>query len=240
MSQRGHSIIKVILGLKGLKSECSQLAREVNINDVYWTWQSKESIKNAVKEVNIKEIKTELLKTRKVEDRWQEDCKKRDYLSYMNLREARVWIRFRSRMISGVKANKSLMHRNDMTCRCCEGDEAETKEHLEMCAGTENQQRGLENRDRWQTRVNFWRRLQKKVEGREADEVRRRKLEKEARKQNRCEAETQGAAADHQEVGTAGKPLDDPTETQVHGDDEGGVPPPGFLRNQIHFLDVIK
>ena len=110
----------------GLKSECNQLAREVNINGVYWTWQSKESIKNAVKEVNIKEIKTELLKTRKVEDRWQEDCKKRVYLSYRNLREARVWIRFRSRMIAGVKANKSSMHRSDMTCKCYEGDEAET------------------------------------------------------------------------------------------------------------------
>ena len=36
--------------------------------------------------------KTEVLKTRKVEDRWEEDCKKRDYLGYMNLREARVWI----------------------------------------------------------------------------------------------------------------------------------------------------
>ena len=106
---------EVTLGLKGLKHVCSQLAREV-------TWQSKKSIKNAVKEGNIKEIKTELLKTRKVEDRRQEDCKKRDYLSYMNLREARVWIRYRSRMTAGVKANKSLMHRNDMKCRYCKSE----------------------------------------------------------------------------------------------------------------------
>ena len=107
-----------------------------------------------------------------------------------------------------------------MTCRCCEGDEAETQEHLEVCARTENEQQGLENWDRWQTRVTFWRRMQKKVEEREAEEARRRKLEKEARKQKGCEAEMQGAAADQQEIGSAGEPLDDATETPVHGDDE--------------------
>ena len=100
---------------------------------------SKKAIKNAVKEAEIKEIKSEVLKTRKVEDRWEEDCKKRVYLSYMNLREDRVWIRYRSRMTAGVKANKSSMHRNDMKCRCCEGKEEETQEHLEVCEGTENE-----------------------------------------------------------------------------------------------------
>ena len=127
--------------------------------------------------------KSEVLKTRKVEDRWQEDCKKRDYLNYMNLREARVWIRCRSRMIAGVKANKS---RNDMICRCCEGEEEETQRHLEVCKGTENERRGLVNWDRWQIRETFWGRMNKKVgkrSGRGAEKKRRR-LEKEAQKQH--------------------------------------------------------
>ena len=53
--------------------------------------------------MNIKERKSEVLKTRKVEDRCEEDCKKKDYLNSMNLRDARVWIRYRSRKIAGVK-----------------------------------------------------------------------------------------------------------------------------------------
>ena len=82
--------------------------------------------------------------------------------------------------------------------------------------------------------------MQKKVEEREAEKARRRKLEKEARKQHGCKAKTQKAAADHHEAGTAGKPLDIATETRVHGEDEGSVPPHGILRNQIHIVDVIK
>ena len=78
------------------------------------------------------------------------------------------------------------------------------QEHLEVCKGTENEWRGLENWDRWQTQMTFWRRMQKKVEEREAEEARRRKLEKEARKQHGCKAKTQKAAADHHEAGTAG------------------------------------
>ena len=183
----------------------------------------------------MKEIKTELMKTRKVENRWQED-----YLSYRNLEEARVWIRYRSRMIAGVKANKSSMHRNDMICRCCESDEEETQEHLEVCKGTENKRQGLENWDRWQTRVTFWRRMQKKAEEREAEEAWRRKLEKETRKQHGCEAETKRAAADHHEAGTVGEPLDIATETRLHGEDEGGDPHHGILLNRIHIIDVIK
>ena len=62
-----------------------------------------------MKEANTRDVKPEELKTRKVEDRWEEDSKKRDYLSYMNLREARVWIRYRSRMTKGVKLNKASM-----------------------------------------------------------------------------------------------------------------------------------
>ena len=60
---------EVILGLKGSKSKCSQFTKKVGIPDVHWTWQTKKSIKNAVREANTKEIKESVEKTRKVEDR---------------------------------------------------------------------------------------------------------------------------------------------------------------------------
>ena len=107
-------------------------------------------------------MKSEVLKSRKVNDRWEKDSEKRDYLRYLNLREARVWVRYRTRMTKGVKAN-----RNDMTCRCCEEDKAETQEHLEICKGTENEQRGLKNWNRAQTRMTFWKRMRRRIKDRE-------------------------------------------------------------------------
>ena len=46
-----------ILKLKGLSSECTDLAVKVGIPDVARTWQTKKAIKNAVREANDKEIK---------------------------------------------------------------------------------------------------------------------------------------------------------------------------------------
>ena len=69
----------------------------------------------------------------------------------MNLRNARLWIRIRSRMVKGVKKNRSSAHKNNMECRCCDSGEEETQEHLEACAGTENERRGLEDWEKWQT-----------------------------------------------------------------------------------------
>ena len=62
-----------------------------------------------------------------------------DYLSYINLRNARQWIRVRSKMIRGVKKNLSSAHKNNMECRCCDSGAEERQEHLEGCAGTERE-----------------------------------------------------------------------------------------------------
>ena len=48
-----------------------------------------ESNKNAIREANDNEIKESVEKTRKVNYRWQKGSKVRDYLSYMNLINAR-------------------------------------------------------------------------------------------------------------------------------------------------------
>ena len=97
-------------------------------------------------------------------------------------------------------------------------------EHLEVCPGTGNKRRGLQDWEKWQTREKFWKRMSKKFEEREIEEMKKGKKEEKAQKRTGCEAETQGKVADHQEVETAGEPTEDATVTLVHGDGKGGVP----------------
>ena len=66
----------------------------MNIDDLYENRLTKRAIKTAVKKANIQEVKLEVLKSRKVDNRWEEDIEKRVYLGYMNLRQARVWVRY--------------------------------------------------------------------------------------------------------------------------------------------------
>ena len=66
----------------------------MNIDDLYENRLTKRAIKTAVKKANIQEVKSEVLKSRKVDDHWEEDIEKRVYLGYMNLRQARVWVRY--------------------------------------------------------------------------------------------------------------------------------------------------
>ena len=72
----------------------------------------------------------------------------------MSLPESRVWIRYRGRVIAGVKANFKNSHTNDLSCRFCQNEAQddpadaqnsfeqnrpdETQEHLEMCPGMES------------------------------------------------------------------------------------------------------
>ena len=42
-----------------------------------------------------------------------------------------------------IKANRSSMFRGDMGCRYCETDLTENQEHLELCPGLTQEQRGL-------------------------------------------------------------------------------------------------
>ena len=60
--------------------------------------------------------------------------------------------------------------------------------------------------------------------GREIEEKEKRKKEEKAQKRNGFKAETQGEAADHQEIETASEPTENATMTLVHGDGKGGVP----------------
>ena len=54
---------EIIDGIKELIYECSQLAKEVNLEDLYATKLTKKVINSAVKEANTRDIKSEVLKT---------------------------------------------------------------------------------------------------------------------------------------------------------------------------------
>ena len=66
--------------------------------------------------------------------------------------------------------------------------------------------------------------MKKHIEEREVVEKKKKRKENYRLKRNRCEAETQQAAADYQEKVTASKWGEIATATRVNGGEEGGVP----------------
>ena len=62
----------------------------------------------------------------------------------------------------------------------------------------ENERQGLEDWEKWQTRVTSWKRRTKRIKERDVEEE-----EKDEMKHSRCEAETQQAATDYQVEETA-------------------------------------
>ena len=63
-------------------------------------------------------------------DRLNNDRKMRNYLRQVNIEEARVWFRYRSRMTVRIKANIYSEFRNNMGCKHCYMDLVEFQEHL--------------------------------------------------------------------------------------------------------------
>ena len=53
----------------------------------------------------------------KVADKWNDNRRTRNYLAQINIDDARVWIRYRSKMTVGIKANRSSDYRNNIGCR---------------------------------------------------------------------------------------------------------------------------
>ena len=47
----------------------------------------------------------------------------------------------------------------------------------EVCAGTGNERRGLEDWEKWQTRVTFWKRMTKRFEAQEIEEKKKEKAQ---------------------------------------------------------------
>ena len=98
---------------------------------------------------------------------------------YISKKQIAYWIRYRGRVIAGVKANFKNSHTNDLSCRFCQNEARddpadaqdssdiqnrpdETQEHLEICSGMEFERRGLCMHNR-RDLVKFWRRATVKL-----------------------------------------------------------------------------
>ena len=54
----------------------------------------------------------------------------------MNLNDARLWFRYRSRMTVRIEADNSSTFRNNMDCRHFDTIKIDSQEHLKTCTGT--------------------------------------------------------------------------------------------------------
>ena len=77
-------------------------------------------LKKALWRENDKEIRAELDELSKVKDLKMPTTKReRNYLKDMTLTNARLWFRYRCKIIDHIKGNKSSMYKNKMQCRLC-------------------------------------------------------------------------------------------------------------------------
>ena len=170
---------EVLLGVQGLAYECSEICRNIGIPDIMCFEVTEREIKEAIYIRMNKVALEEMKKKTKVKDRLSEDPEDNTYIHVMSLPESRVWIRYRGRVIAGVKANFKNSHTNDLSCRFCHNEARddpadaqdssdvqnrpdESQEHLEMCSGMEFERRGLCMRNR-RDLVKFWTRATVKL-----------------------------------------------------------------------------
>ena len=114
-------------------------------------------IKQAIATFSKQEMTEEIKASVKVGDRWSEDPKTHDYLTYMSLPNSRIWMRLRARSIRGVKVNNKRSFTN-LDCRYCKEGSQETQEHLQECSGCNHKRRGLDMSG-WVGMVMFRRRI---------------------------------------------------------------------------------
>ena len=148
---------------KDLLTECETWCRDLDLPNVTQGCLDTALIKTAVWAKNEAEIKQMVSNMPKIEDRYSDDRKERDYIKRMSLRDTRIWFRQRSRMTLRIKANRSSAFRGNMGCRYCEEDiRIETQEHLEQCEGFSYEQRGLNLTEEMGKQI-FWRRMAPKL-----------------------------------------------------------------------------
>ena len=59
--------------------------------------------------------------------------KLRNYLAKQTIANARIWFRYRAKIIDNIKGNRSSLWTGRMQCRHCTTGEIETQEHIEEC-----------------------------------------------------------------------------------------------------------
>ena len=58
----------------------------------------------------------------------------RNYLAKLTTANARIWFRYRTKIIDDIKGNKSSLWTGRMQCRHFNTGEPETQEHIEECS----------------------------------------------------------------------------------------------------------
>ena len=100
-------------GIQGLAYECSEICRDIGIPDIMcFDNITEQEIKEAMYVKMNKMAIEEMKKKPKVKDRLSEDPEANTYIHVMSLADTRVWIRYRGRVIAGVKANFKNSHKN--------------------------------------------------------------------------------------------------------------------------------
>ena len=94
---------------------------------------SKGDIKQAIARESNADLKEEMQNSRKVGDRWTDNPMDNAYLKNMSLPNSRIWMRYRSRSIAGVKVNNKRSFR-DLGFRFCRDNTQES--HMEDCSGS--------------------------------------------------------------------------------------------------------
>ena len=88
-----------------LLTECETWSRELDLPNVTKGCLDTALIKTAVWAKNEAEIQQMVENRPKIEDRYSDDRKERDYIKRMSLRDTRIWFRQRSQMTLRIKAN---------------------------------------------------------------------------------------------------------------------------------------
>ena len=171
MHDKNHtSIVKQVMyneqfqDIKGLGHECQSICEEIDLDNVLTNNLNVSEIKSKIWEKVRTEARVNMLASVKVADRVTANGEDNSYIHCLTLPESRIWIRYRARCISGVKVNFKQSHR-DLKCRFCSSGSNESQEHLEKCAGTAFERRGLRRLESgfWRDVLLFWRRMSVKL-----------------------------------------------------------------------------
>merc|ERR1712086_1080751 len=120
-------------------------------------------LKKGLWKENDKEIKIEKDKLSKVRYIPMPTKKyERNYLAKQSTANARIWFRYRSKIISDIKGNQSSQWTGRMQCRHCNAGSDETQEHIEECTGFSKERGKLDLSD-GEGKLAFWRRVMYKL-----------------------------------------------------------------------------
>ena len=123
-----------------LHTECKEWCKKINIRCVTMeTYPIPErasadnfKLKKGLWRENDKDIRLEMDQSEKVRNVAMPQKKiKRSYLAHQTIANARIWFRYRAKIIDDIKGNRSSLWTGRMHCRHCTTGESVKQEHIE-------------------------------------------------------------------------------------------------------------